>query len=79
MGQFPDHSPRSRRSRPDSRQGSGPDAQERKDRPRCRVCEEAFDTLLLTVRVRQGRAHALCAGLDALGLGQLARTSGRLK
>jgi hypothetical protein len=48
------------------------------NRPHCVICEEAFDSPTLSIRVSRGRrAHVLCAALDKVGLSRLARSSGR--
>jgi hypothetical protein len=44
---------------------------------RCVICEELFDSPTLSIKVRNGRGHLLCVGLSRVGLGKLARTSGR--
>ncbi len=44
---------------------------------RCVICEEFFDSPTLSVRLGKGRGHLLCAALSRVGLGKLARTSGR--
>jgi hypothetical protein len=49
----------------------------RRNRPRCKICQEAFDFPSLTIRVTKGRAHPLCAALKAVGLEKLATSSGR--
>jgi hypothetical protein len=49
----------------------------RHQKPRCKICKEAFDLPWLTVRVTKGRAHPLCAALKAVGMEKLATSSGR--
>jgi len=43
----------------------------------CVVCQTAIDPPLLSMKTAKGPAHLLCAALDKMGLGALARTSGR--
>jgi len=43
----------------------------------CVVCQTFIDPPVLSIRTAKGPAHLLCAALDKIGLGELARTSGR--
>ncbi|MGF1603507.1 MAG: hypothetical protein ACFCU8_16075 [Thermosynechococcaceae cyanobacterium] len=45
---------------------------------RCAVCQEIFDSPTLSIKVgKKDRAHVICAALSRVGLGRLAKTSGR--
>jgi hypothetical protein len=46
---------------------------------RCVICQEIFDSPTLSLRMgkKKDRAHLLCAALSRVGLGNLAKTSGR--
>ncbi|MGB7415879.1 MAG: hypothetical protein WA902_16870 [Thermosynechococcaceae cyanobacterium] len=50
----------------------------RGEQQRCAVCREIFDSPTLSIKVgKKDRAHVICAALNRVGLGNLAKTSGR--